>query len=472
MSQADLSQARKIVRVADKWDKLKSCKKSKYEYIAAAIDDKSDRSFDAWASLLKRSRVIVADADKEAAEHKKQQAAKRCKQTQQLVDAGLDEEEFTEDVGSWVARVVAWLPLLHACVSKVPNLCSAMNRADTAAVVLQGLGFGDSFINMLTVRALQPLGIANGIVAQLGTGTFSTARRLAAQPTLQGQAMVPLMITLFFALEPIMKWYTGVTLGPTWCILVTFPMFQSLLCEERKRQDHWDSNNPRFSRRAGAEERSDTSLDYLRFFAHAMGIDLEGEPSKVTAPPPLLLPEWADVTAVGEILDLFVALMLRFSRDVLGRRALCYRPGAQALFANPRFQTLRLCQFSYAVDRGSLVLFKEGIANTLRRLGLIHDRVFMHSGWMHLFNHHRITPEHWSYLLPRVALGITLLSEGGSHIRAGDIHDFHPRTLLVAAHRASPLVYPYGRALNGVGKISSWLTGDWANEGIVRLDKN
>ena len=53
------------------------------------------------------------------------------------------------------------------------------------------------------------------------------------------------------------------------------------------------------------------------------------------------------------------ALLLRFSEKVLGRSAPVLLPEASRIQKSIGFQQTRLCQWTYQLDRGSLVCFRE-----------------------------------------------------------------------------------------------------------------
>ena len=67
-----------------------------------------------------------------------------------------------------------------------------------------------------------------------------------------------------------------------------------------------------------------------------------------------------------------------------------------------------------------------------------------------------------------MALGTTVLAEGMAHDRAissGELSSgITSTTLRLAVKKAQPVVYPYGRALNGIGQVSPFLTGNWVSE--------
>ena len=86
----------------------------------------------------------------------------------------------------------------------------------------------------------------------------------------------------------------------------------------------------------------------------------------------------------------------------------------------------------------------------------------------------RLCEVNWQLLLTRLALSCTLLAEGMAMTQAckaaGGALPMTDATLLQrACNAAEPILYPYGRALNAVGrnKVSPLLSGDWETSGNV-----
>ena len=96
----------------------------------------------------------------------------------------------------------------------------------------------------------------------------------------------------------------------------------------------------------------------LGIFTSAMGIDLTESRSQARKPC-LKLPAWANVEKTESVLAFVNALLLRFSEKVLGRSAPVLLPEASRIQKSIGFQQTRLCQWTYQLDRGSLVCFRE-----------------------------------------------------------------------------------------------------------------
>ena len=225
-------------------------------------------------------------------------------------------------------------------------------------------------------------------------------------------------------------------------------MFQSLLCEGRKEEDE---TNPR---RPGHEGREQHYWDQLRLFAHAAGINLADTPLSNPAPS-LNLPSWADRKAVGKVLDLFGALLIRFAEDILARTHVpVLRPSASRLRATRKFQSTRINQFHYLLDRGSMTNFNLTLVPILKR----HVECGWEAGWLRWLNIVELADDGLlAHLIPHLALSHTILTEGMARTAVGsvDAHNLKP----VLAHSRF-FKYPYGRALNAVGNINPSLSGD------------
>ena len=89
------------------------------------------------------------------------------------------------------------------------------------------------------------------------------------------------------------------------------------------------------------------------------------------------------------------------------------------------------------------------------------------AGWALAFDSRTLGSDQWAELLTAVALGTTVLAEGMAYDRAVSSDAMSSgitsSTLRMALEKAQPVVYPYGRALNGVGGISPLLSGRWVS---------
>jgi hypothetical protein len=170
------------------------------------------------------------------------------------------------------------------------------------------------------------------------------------------------------------------------------------------------------------------------------------------------LPEWACVDEVNSMLVFFAALLLRFSTQILVRpHTPSLLPGAAKLASSTCFKRARLCQWSFFLDRGSLVNFHENI------LKLVAPTAGPF-GWLRQFDVGSLTVEVWGKMLPRVALGCTIFAEGLAHSRAigaDGAKELDASRLKRMVQQAGRVAYPYGRALNGIGNVNPLLTGQW-----------
>jgi uncharacterized membrane protein len=260
---------RAIVKHSEAYEKVRPSQKGGiYEYLAKHCRRLLPTCTD-WKSALKRARAAVKLCSTQAkvkatAKAKAKATAKaKLKQAMSNFGAGLDEDEFLEDIGGWVVSVLLWVPMLHSAIGKVPNLCQGMQSVSSASMILEALGFGNMFVNQLVLRTLQPLGVCMGVIAKIGTGTHTLGHRLCGS-THHGAPSVPMLLTLYAALEPMLVWLIHGMLGRNWTVLVTFQLFQSLLCEKRKLEDFTRK------RRDGWEERRHHFLEHLQAVCWAL----------------------------------------------------------------------------------------------------------------------------------------------------------------------------------------------------------
>ena len=454
-----LESHRALVNASKRFDKMSSARQGAYKggkhqylqmecghYFGVRAD--AVVNWSSWHGRLQRAKAALVAAKAAVAT---KSAAKKSKRRALLEAEGLDEEEFTEDTGGWVLAAVVWVPLMRSAVPGVSNLSDAMTSWDTASQVLDALGFGSSFVNTLACRTLQQISpyCCRGDIAKIGTGAVRVAQDLCGISCTSAPPM-PQLLELYVALKPMFFWLVSGTLGTCWCVLITFQVFQSLLCERRKYEDETRERRP------GEKDRHEQYMSVLRPFASAVTIDLDELPT-ITPKPKLELPEWANVKAVNDVLDLFGALLLRFSCDILGREAPVLRPSSGRLWKTRRFERTRLCQWAHQLDRGSLVCFRQ-MSRTLS---------LSDAGWALAFDSRTLGSDQWTELLTAVALGTTVLAEGMAYDRAVSSDAMSSgitsSTLRMALEKAQPVVYPYGRALNGVGGISPLLSGRWVS---------
>ena len=90
------------------------------------------------------------------------------------------------------------------------------------------------------------------------------------------------------------------------------------------------------------------------------------------------------------------------------------------------------------------------------------------TGWAVSFDSSTLRLDQWQELLAQVALGTTELAEGMAHDRAANSGEMSSgitsTTLRVALEKAQPVVYPYGRPLNAIGRVHPLLSGRWVSE--------
>ena len=442
-----------LIFASRRWDKMSTAartayKNGKFQYLEQECGQLSwnkmskgpKSSTASWHARLERAKLALKNVNKRKAE-KTVAKESRKKRT------GLDEEEFDQDLGGWVLMFIVWIPLMRIAVMKVVNLVAAMRYWDTASAVLEGLGFGSAFVNTLACRTLQQIGCCKGDIAKIGTGAGRVGNDLCGTNR-RSPPSVSQLLLLYRVLKPMLQWLVAGTLGASWVVLITFQLFASLLCETRKYQDATRNRRP------GHEGRHEHYMAGLRKFARAVAILLDDRP--VSAKQPVIeYPEWANLEAISEVLDLFNALLLRFSFRILERPVRALRPGGAKIFHSKPFGQTRLCQWAPQLDRGSLVCFN----SMATQLG--QDA----PGWAVSFDPCKLSTIQWVDLLTTVAFGTTVLAEGMAHDRAlesGELASgMSGHTLRLALKKAEPIVYPYGRALNRLGKVNPFLSGGW-----------
>ena len=94
---------------------------------------------------------------------------------------------------------------------------------------------------------------------------------------------------------------------------------------------------------------------WLRVFIHDWGLSTDGSVRSQAraACPNLSVPEGADRKVVGELMDLFEAQLIRFSR-LLGLKQAAVRPGAGRIYGSSAFKSARVNNWTWQLDVGSL----------------------------------------------------------------------------------------------------------------------
>eukprot|EP00930_Biecheleria_cincta_P011650 TRINITY_DN114643_c0_g1_i1.p1 TRINITY_DN114643_c0_g1~~TRINITY_DN114643_c0_g1_i1.p1 ORF type:complete len:295 (+),score=40.48 TRINITY_DN114643_c0_g1_i1:70-954(+) len=179
---------------------------------------------------------------------------------------------------------------------------------------------------------------------------------------------------LYFALYPLLSYYIAIILGPTWTVPLCYQVFQSLLCEKRK----WD-NHSKQQRRENAPSRAKAYSHLLKQYLLDVGIKYSDAPQPLRNQPTYSVP--SDTYCVAEIealLDFWVALLLRFAKVVLQKTPRCPRKSASAMLKDARFMVMRLNQFAFQLDHGSLATWDLVLRPHLQVAGGCRSRAF---GW-------------------------------------------------------------------------------------------
>jgi hypothetical protein len=280
-NQISLEYHKALVRADARWEKMTTNKRGQFENKYAYLKNecghlfpKTIDTFDAWHSLLKRAHAHIKQSRKDADDKKK---TKQSAKSGLLLSLQLDEEEFVEDHG-WILKAMLWIPLLCQCISRLTNPHEGFRTTAGSAHILCALGFGSAFVNQLACRALSQFNCCAGDIQSLGTGTYRVANVLCRiKPSVKAPNLANVVL-LYAAVKPLLEYMVLATLGASWVQLVTFQLFQSLLCEKRK----WEDKTR--MRRPGSEDRSDHYMSQLETYAHAVGILLDEEPHR-TRPP-------------------------------------------------------------------------------------------------------------------------------------------------------------------------------------------
>jgi hypothetical protein len=307
------------------------------------------------------------------------------------------EEEVAADVGGWVASIILWVFVLARSIASVQHLCKGMVRCSDARIILEGLGFGNSFVNQLTMRFLSCLGFCQGPILMMGTGTHLVGNLLCGTDAID----VDKCYEHYLALLPMLNYLVAATLGSQWLV--------ALLCEARKnlKKEH--------ARRTPSAEKEEHYQMHLTKLLTAFGVQRTDGPRGLDVCPRLKLPSWASRRDVGRVLDLFSALLLRFAEDVLGRTEVpTVGPGGTAL------RRSAACQWQFMLDRRSLVNFNTSLVPCMQK-HLAFEASF---GWVHHYVWtNMFTTSLWKDVLVQMALGHTLLAESMVHSAMGHIDE-------------------------------------------------
>ena len=145
-----------------------------------------------------------------------------------------------------------------------------MGKWETATRVISALGFGGGSVNTLACRTLQQVGpsCCTGHIARVGSGAYRVGNALCSAAN-RGPPSITYLLKLYDVLLPTLRWLVAGALGPSWCGLITFQTFQSLLCETRKWEDETRERRP------DSDERRKHYEDVLGLVLAAMGIKVD-----------------------------------------------------------------------------------------------------------------------------------------------------------------------------------------------------
>jgi hypothetical protein len=148
---------------------------------------------------------------------------------------------------------------------------------------------------------------------------------------------------------------------PGWGFLVSYQCVQGLFCECRKAFD------ARYYRDEGHEQRAAEYTDLLSVFMWDFGLPRPGQErrSKATKLPDLLLPVGADQKQADRVLDVFEYLVVRFANQRLGVVRSCTRPGSARLTQDKDFSRVRVNEWHWLFDRGSLLTWSLVVRRSL-----------------------------------------------------------------------------------------------------------
>lgn len=232
----------------------------------------------------------------------------------------------------------------------------AMNEIDSAVRVLSFIGYGGtsatSFMRHLTIRSLQLVGRCKGACHFFGTGACQMGNLAIRRISREAVPPKEPMRQIFLCIKPVLVFLVAYHLGPEWTVLINFQTFQGLCCEYRKWVEN-DHENERFQRRPGFEERAKQYKAWLERFCKDWGLPWKREKKFHEQCPSYTFPEGACPRTLSDMLDLFEAQLLRFSRLLHLKRS-PVRAGGKRIFESREFKKARINQFTWQLDSGSL----------------------------------------------------------------------------------------------------------------------
>ena len=232
-----------------------------------------------------------------------------------------------------------------------------------------------------------------------------------------------------------------------------------MCCELRKwrKYQNGEQIDPRDMRREGWSERQSFYQQLLSRFMKDWGLPQHSSArlSSSSKCPRLQMPDGTDRELAAEFLDLFEALLVRFSTSILGNRRQATRKGSSQILANPLLARLRINQWAWQVDAGSLatwsLVLRKAVAPARCAEGWARRRNMLHGV-------RRGAPDEpappdlsgvdWPTFLCNLAVGVSLTPVGKARCKVGwlDGSDFKSKEALLRKVRDVPLHWPFGRA--------------------------
>ena len=390
-------------------------------------DHKSTRKDDSLDS-----QKSAGSKEHESVEHRK--AVKQQVVTNKA-PAGAHTNSKSSEINSLITTLVFWTEALYLAAFHVRGLQQALTSAAGAGILLSQLGFSP-FTGILATRFMQMFGLAQGDMHHLGTGSWWAGNKLCGVDDRHTCPHMPSIVMLYELLRPMLEFLIIAHLNVSWTFVLGFQMFAGLLCEARKVDDRL------FARREGDRNSMWRTL-IIDTLAHDFGLDMSKAGRRTAgAVPHIDFPAWVNRSAAEWILDVFSAMLMRFSRD-LRMTVRRVRPKAVTLYREAGFQRCRVNQWSWMCDLGTLCNWRVLSRN------IYPEATRAQPNWARSVDASQYIQD-WPVFLSNVALSVTIVASATLRNEVNYVgkDDLALQKLLPIVHKLSAYHYPYGRSIN------------------------